>query len=110
MKRRGHIVRYTSEELQEMAARGEDRTDWARVDAMSEEELEAAIRSDPDWADLPADWVEHAIPHYPKGAKQQVTLRLDPDVLAWFKAQGPGYQTRINAALRAFVQAHAQRS
>ena len=29
-----------------------------------------------------------------------------PDVLAWFKARGPGYQTRINAALRAFVEAH----
>jgi uncharacterized protein (DUF4415 family) len=35
-----------------------------------------------------------------------VTLRLDPDVLAWFKVQGRDYQARINAALRAFVEAH----
>jgi uncharacterized protein (DUF4415 family) len=36
-------------------------------------------------------------------AKQAVSIRLDPDVIGWFRAQGPGYQTRINAVLRAFV-------
>jgi uncharacterized protein (DUF4415 family) len=39
------------------------------------------------------------------GPKQGVYLRLDPDVLGWFRAGGAGYQTRINAVLRAFVQA-----
>ena len=38
-----HIVRYTAEELDEMRRRGESQTDWARVDAMTEEELEASI-------------------------------------------------------------------
>jgi uncharacterized protein (DUF4415 family) len=38
--------------------------------------------------------------------KQQVTLRLDADVLEWFKSQGRGYQTRINTLLRAYVDAH----
>lgn len=38
--------------------------------------------------------------------KAVVTIRLDPDVLAWFKAQGKGYQTRINALLRAYMKAH----
>jgi uncharacterized protein (DUF4415 family) len=37
--------------------------------------------------------------------KEVVTLRLDPDVLAWFRQDGRGYQTRINAVLRAFVEA-----
>ena len=37
--------------------------------------------------------------------KEAISLRIDPDVLAWFKAQGPGYQTRINAVLRAFRDA-----
>ena len=37
--------------------------------------------------------------------KESISLRIDPDVLAWFKAQGPGYQTRINAVLRAFRDA-----
>jgi uncharacterized protein (DUF4415 family) len=41
--------------------------------------------------------------------KQQVTLRLDADVLDWFRAQGRGYQTQINALLRAYVEAHRSR-
>jgi uncharacterized protein (DUF4415 family) len=45
----------------------------------------------------------------PVARKQQVTLRLDADVLAWFKAQGRGYQTKINALLRAYVEAHRSR-
>jgi uncharacterized protein (DUF4415 family) len=40
------------------------------------------------------------------GIKEIVTLRLDPDILAWFRRDGRGYQTRINAVLRAFVEAH----
>jgi uncharacterized protein (DUF4415 family) len=39
------------------------------------------------------------------GAKEMVTLRLDPDVLAWFRKSGRGYQTRINAVPSAFVEA-----
>jgi uncharacterized protein (DUF4415 family) len=41
--------------------------------------------------------------------KQQVTLRLDADVMEWFRAQGRGYQTQINALLRAYVEAHRSR-
>lgn len=42
----------------------------------------------------------------PVAKKSQVTLRLDRDVLVWFKAQGRGYQTRINSLLRAYMDAH----
>ncbi len=42
----------------------------------------------------------------PVESKKQVTLRLDSDVLSWFKAQGPGYQTRINELLREYMKAH----
>ncbi|MCA9944155.1 MAG: BrnA antitoxin family protein, partial [Anaerolineales bacterium] len=38
--------------------------------------------------------------------KQQLTIRLDNDVLEWFRAQGRGYQTKINALLRAYMEAH----
>lgn len=41
----------------------------------------------------------------PVPPKTSISLRVDPDVLAWFKAQGDGYQTRINAVLRAFRDA-----
>jgi uncharacterized protein (DUF4415 family) len=109
MRKQGNIVSYSAEELKAMVERGEDQTDWGRVDAMTEMQIEAAITSDPAWADIPGDWYKHAAPYYPKEHKRQITLRIDPDVLDWFKRQGRGYQTRINAALRAFVEAHERK-
>ena len=41
----------------------------------------------------------------PVTSKASISLRVDADVLEWFKAQGPGYQTRINTVLRAFKNA-----
>ncbi|MFL6646751.1 MAG: BrnA antitoxin family protein, partial [Sulfurifustaceae bacterium] len=41
--------------------------------------------------------------------KEQVTLRLDADVLKWFRSRGRGYQTQINALLRAYMEAHRNR-
>ncbi len=46
----------------------------------------------------------------PAPRKSQLTLRLDSDVLDWFKGQGRGYQTRINALLRAYMEAHRKQS
>lgn len=94
MKKNGNTVSYTAEELREMIARGEDQTDWARVDAMTEEELEALIANDPDWADIPCDWHKHAKPHYPERMKKQVGLRLDPDLPAWFERRGQAGRRR----------------
>jgi uncharacterized protein (DUF4415 family) len=91
MPKKGTIVSYSHEELERMREQGDTLTDWARVDAMSEEELEAAIASDPDWRDIPKDWVKHARPGLPfplpKEGKRQVTLRLDPDILEHFSAR-----------------------
>jgi uncharacterized protein (DUF4415 family) len=88
-----------------MIARGEDKTDWEAVRNKTEEQLEADIASDPDWADLPPDWIDNAVMVYPK-PKKLLSLRLDNDLVDWFKSQGPGYQTRINAVLRAFANHH----
>lgn len=102
------IVRYSDTELRASIARGEDRTDLARVEAKTEAELERDIASDPDFADVPKDWyaqVEAVMP----ASKRLLSLRLDTDVLDWFKQQGPGYQTRINAVPRAFVQQASKR-
>jgi uncharacterized protein (DUF4415 family) len=98
------IRRYTATELQEMLARGEDETDWARVRAMTEEELEANIASDPAWKDVPRDWYKDAVLVNPM-EKKLMSLRIDQDIIDWFKEQGPGYQTRMNAVLRAYVTA-----
>ncbi|WP_340643305.1 BrnA antitoxin family protein [Roseococcus thiosulfatophilus] len=96
--------RLSATELRERRAKGESRTDWARVDAKTEAELARDIATDPDWKNIPPDWHLDAIPVAP-GTKKLLSLRVDPDVVDWFRAQGPGYQTRMNAVLRAFMTA-----
>ena len=80
----------------------ESRSDLARGRAKTEAELEADIMSDPDFRDIPEDWHATAQAVMPV-PKKLLSLRIDNDMVDWFKQQGPGYQTRINAALRAFV-------
>jgi uncharacterized protein (DUF4415 family) len=82
-----------------MRRRGEGRTDWA----MSQEEAASRRRSDPE-APLPYEgWQETVTVELPE-PKEQVTLRLDRDLLRWFRGQGVGYQTRINAVLRSYYR------
>jgi uncharacterized protein (DUF4415 family) len=97
------IRRYTATELRAMIARGEDQTDWESVRNKTEAELEADIASDPDWKDVPVDWIDSAVMVMPV-AKKLLSLRLDNEVVEWFRSQGPGYQTKINAVLRAYVE------
>ncbi len=105
MQNNERIVRSTADEIDAMRRRGEDQTDWARVDALTEQELEASIDKDEEGE---IDWstVQVGIP----GPKQQLTVRFDADVVEWFKAQGAGYQTRMNAVLRSFVEAQKERT
>ena len=90
---------------------GDDRrrgtTDWQQVDALTDEELEAAAQSDSDAPPTTAAFWKDAALRLPE-SKQQITLRIDREVLAWYKRQGRGYQTRINAVLRAYMDAHRQ--
>ena len=106
MKKKGRIVRYTAAEIDEMRRKGLDKTDWAKVDAMTEEELEASIAADPDDVHEPID-LSKAIMGLPP-RKQAIKLRIDADVLDWFKATGKGYQTRMNNVLRAFVESRKE--
>jgi uncharacterized protein (DUF4415 family) len=55
---------------------------------------------------LPADFWKYAKVVYPETSKEQITVRLDADILEWFKTQGRGYQTRMNAVLRSYYEAH----
>ncbi|WP_299437108.1 BrnA antitoxin family protein [uncultured Rhodospira sp.] len=73
------------------------------LDALSDEEVARRVAADPDAPPPPdVDWWRNAEVVAPR--KQPVTLRLDPDILAWFREQGPGYQTRINAVLRHYME------
>jgi uncharacterized protein (DUF4415 family) len=66
-------------------------------------EIEAAIAADPDWAVLePIDWSRAEVVVPPR--KQAISIRLDQDLIDYFKAEGPGYQRRINAVLRSYVK------
>jgi uncharacterized protein (DUF4415 family) len=102
MKKKSDIVRYTAEELEALRRRGASRTDWAKVDAMTEEELNASIAADAEDVHGELDWSK-AVKGLPP-RKQDIHIRLDEDVLNWFKKTGKGYQTRINNVLRAFVE------
>lgn len=74
------------------------------VKAMNDAEIEREVADDPDTFIPDAKWFESARLVMPK-AKEMVTLRLDPEIVAWFRSAGRGYQTRINAVLKAFVEA-----
>ncbi len=98
---------YTAEELKAMRRRGEDRTDWAKVDAMTEADLERAIAEDEDERDLEPDWTRAEL--VTPRPRQSVHLRVDPEVVDFFKAGGKGHITRMQAVLRAYVDAQKRR-
>jgi uncharacterized protein (DUF4415 family) len=85
------------------------RSDWARVVAMSDDEITANALSDPDAQPLDeAFWRTAKILTPPALGKKHIGLRLDADVLEWFRAQGRGWQTHMNAVLRAYYEARRE--
>ena len=85
------------------APRRKGKTDWARVDALTDEEIEASIANDPDWQEFKnIDWSKAVLVIPPK--KKAISIRIDEDVLDYFKKNGAGYQRRMNAVLRSFMQ------
>jgi uncharacterized protein (DUF4415 family) len=101
MRKNENIVRFSADTIRRKIVRGESKSDWKRVDATSRADVERL--ADRDEGPLPADWESTVFVGLPP-AKQDIHIRLDGDILEWFKARGRGYQTRINAVLRAFVQ------
>ena len=80
-----------------------DQTDWQRVDATTDEEID--LSDDPEWT--AADFAE-AKRHDPGRVptKQPVSIRLSPEVLAYFKGTGKGWQTRMDQVLKEYVATH----
>ena len=86
--------------VKKRTSRKVSRTNWAKIDALRDDEI--------DYSDIPEQgkaFFKRAVLRLPQ-PKATVTIRLDRQVLDWFKAQGRGYQTRINALLRAYMEAH----
>jgi uncharacterized protein (DUF4415 family) len=72
------------------------------VDALTDEEIEAAVRNDSDAVPLDVDWSDAVLVIPPK--KKAISIRVDEDVLDYFKTEGSGYQRRMNAVLRSYMQ------
>lgn len=81
-------------------------TDWDRLASMTDQDIDLS-----DTPELTPEMFAKAVVRQglkPAPKKEQLTLRLDADVLDWFKSQGRGYQTRINALLRAYMEANVE--
>ena len=84
------------------------QTDWNRVDMLRDEDIDFS-----DSPEVTPEMFAKAVLRKglkPVSKKTQVTLRIDDDVLTWFKKQGKGYQTRINSLLKAYKEAHQKES
>lgn len=84
------------------------RTDWKRVDALPDHRIDFS-----DTPELTPEMFARAVVRRglkPVARKKQLTIRVDSDVLEWYRRQGSGYQTRINALLRAYMQEHRRKS
>ncbi len=79
-------------------------SDWRRVRALTDRQIRRAIETDPEARPTDRDFWKNARVVMPK-AKETITIRLDADLLEWLRRQ-KGYQTRINAVLRSYMQAH----
>jgi len=88
-------------------SRSRSRTDWQYLDSLTDDEIAAAVASDPDAAPLDVDWSQAVLVVPPK--KKAISIRVDPDVLDYFKKEGAGYQRRINAVLRSYVEQKQKR-
>ena len=82
----------------------DSQTDWERVKNMTESEIEVAAASDADAQPTDEEFWANAEVTMPQ-PKRAISLRVDSDVLEWFKSYGKGYQTRMNAVLRAYMEA-----
>lgn len=102
-RKRAPIVRYKS--LDDIPVKPLNR----KLIEMSDEEAERRAAADPDAGVIPPGFWDNATVYLPEN-KQQITLRLDPDVIRWFKRTGKGYQSRMGAVLRSYVQAKRKRS
>lgn len=102
MKKDKNISRFTANEMKKK--RAESLTDWRKVDAMTDTELDAVIAEDDGERGFVPDWskAELVLPE----AKLSVNLRLDREIVEFFKGQGRGHISKMQAVLKAYVDAH----
>jgi uncharacterized protein (DUF4415 family) len=97
-------MRYLLINMSKQPISSKSETDWERLDAMTDEEIDFSDCPEITPEQFAKAVVRRGLPTSKN--KAQVTLRVDSDVLEWFKSQGRGYQTQINSLLRAYMEAH----
>ncbi|MGH9873882.1 MAG: BrnA antitoxin family protein [Pyrinomonadaceae bacterium] len=94
--------------MRKKATSRKSETDWKRIDAMKDEDIDLS-----DIPEVTPEMFARGIIRRglkPVRRKDQLTLRVDSDVVAWYRKLGSGYQTKINALLRAYMEEHARKS
>ncbi len=86
----------------------EGKTDWERLLKMSEKDINAAALADKENPPWTKEMLAHAKLTMPQ-KKVVIHMSVDKDVVDWFKADGRGYQTRMNAVLKSYVHQHLQK-
>lgn len=94
--------------MRKLGTSKKSETDWKRLRSMKDEDI--------DFSDIPPitpemfakGVIRRGLKPIPR--KKQLTLRMDSDVIEWFKKQGQGYQTKINSLLRAYMEEHFRKS
>ena len=106
MKKEKNIRTYTAEELK--ARRAKSRTDLGRVDAMTDEKLERLVAGEEDERGFKPDWTRAKL-ILPQ-VRQSVHLRLEQETVEYFKSQGKGHISRMQAVLKSYVDAHKRQA
>ena len=105
MVKKSHIKKYSAKELADLVKAEGSGSDWAKAEAMTYEGIAAAVASDPDEDEMIIDWNKATI-EMPR-PKAVLNMRIDKDILDYFRKAGKGYQTKINAVLRSYVEQKA---
>ena len=101
MKEQNTYVEYSRSEIDMQ----QDENEWSRFDALTDADIDAAAEADADDPKTDADFWKDATVVMPENI-----IAIDLDLLTWFKAQAPDYQTQINTVLREYVEANAKAS
>jgi uncharacterized protein (DUF4415 family) len=94
-----NLVSYTADQARKLRQLGMGKTDWKRLAEMKDEDIDCS-----EIPELDEEWFKNARLVIPE-TKERLTVRFDRDVVSFFRRQGKGYQTRMNAILRAYMEA-----
>jgi uncharacterized protein (DUF4415 family) len=94
--------------MRKRSTSNKSKTDWKYLDSLKDEDIDFSDNPEATAEMFARGIVRRGLK--PVRNKKQLTLRVDPDVIEWYQSQGPGYQTRINSLLRAYMEEHQRKT